>query len=165
MAIITPLKKIFNWQLASEKIKPYYKEVMITPAQLYNLGMENVVLLPSLPANQYYSQWNICFELHYKSIPYDLGSDLGLWLSQGNFNGTLIDAKLLTNTRDTVLSVGSQNIGFYYDSGSSSTFKSSIQGFTTGYNQDVSLTTTITSPTLGDSPLKAKITYEIAHFG
>lgn len=76
MAIISPLKKIFNWQLASEKIDTYqYKEVNISSADLINPPVTPALvtgaqLLPLIGNNQYY-EWKLNVEFTPGATAYD----------------------------------------------------------------------------------------------
>ena len=71
MAIISPLKKIFNWQLASEKIDAYqYKEVNISSADLTSSINVQIDLLPKINGNQYY-EWKLNVEFTPGATAYD----------------------------------------------------------------------------------------------
>jgi hypothetical protein len=167
------IKKIFNWQLASDKIKPNgggggneytYTEVDISSATLINpplepnTGQNGVLLLPPLSANQYY-EWIMHILFIPGSITYDpVTTPLFLYASRTN----------LPYLNPTDIEYNEQLI---WQFSSYSTLpvlylgQETIIPISTGSAEFYSLLWSAGDFTTGDGTMKVKIWYKVVAFG
>jgi len=121
----------------------YYSAVTVSSAQTLTLFSSPVEILPAPGANKYYD-FKVYFEYTYNSSPY-----------------TSNTIYLVDNTSKRVTKE------FYIEGSDNAILVSNMdtqQNLST-VNSNLSLTTTVSDPTVGDGSLKIKIYYNIVNFG
>ena len=161
MAIITPLKKIFNWQLASEKIDAYqYKEVNISSADLTSSINVQIDLLPKINGNQYY-EWKLNVEFTPGATAYDpITNQIKIFSTWSDYPPLVLSD--IPSQEKIVWQLDSRS-GKQYSTENGGVYGDAVDGL--GFAPYLAMAWDGGTFVGGDGTMKAKIWYKINKFG